>query len=57
MKNTNQDQESLNIYRIRKLLKKTCIKISRGLGNPYTTNEKEIEMIMKVTKEKNVLIN
>ena len=56
MKNINQSQESLSVYKIRKLLQKTRIRISRKIRNSYTINEKEIEMTMGITREKNVTI-
>ena len=57
MKDINQSQESLKIYRIRKLLKKTCIRTNQGIRDTYIINKKETKIIIKITKRENVLIN
>ena len=57
MKNTDKSQESLDIYRVRKLPEKIRIKTDRRNGDSYTTNEKEIKIIIKITKKENVLKN
>ena len=55
MKDINQNQESPNVYRIRKLLKKTRIRIGREIRYSYKTNKEETEMTIKTIKKKDVL--
>ena len=57
MKNTNQSQESLNILKVRKLLKKTCIRIDWEIRSTNVTNEEETKIIMRITKRKDILVN
>ena len=57
MKDINQDQESLNVLEIRKLLKKTCIETDRRNKSSYVINKKEIEMTIRIIRKKDVLIN
>ena len=55
MENTDKSQESLDIYRVRKLLKKIRIKTDERNRNPYTTNKKRSKMTMEITREESVL--
>ena len=57
MKDINQSQEILNVYRIRKLLKKICIRINREIRDFQTTNKEETEIIIKTVREKDILTN
>ena len=57
MKNIDEDQEGLNIYRVRELLEKTYIRTDRRNENPYTINKKETKMIVKNVRRRNVLKN
>ena len=57
MKDINQSQESLNVYRIYNILKKIRIRIDRRIRGSYKTNKKETEMIMETTRRKDVLTN
>ena len=47
----------MNIYRIRKLLKKIRIKIDRRNRNSHVTNKKEIKVTMKIVRKKDILKN
>ena len=53
----DKDQESLNVRRVRKLLKKICTRTDRRNRDLYTTNEKGTKMTMRVTRRKSVLRN
>ena len=57
MKDINQSQEDLNVYRIRELLKKIRIRTNRRIRSSYTINEERTKIIMKITRRKNVLKN
>ena len=57
MKDVNQNQESLNVYRIRKLLKKIRIRIDRRIRDLYVINKKEIKMTIKIVRRKDILIS
>ena len=57
MENTNKNQEDSNIFRIYKLLKKTCIRTNQENGNSYTINEERIEMTIRIIRRRNVSIN
>ena len=57
MENTDKNQESLDIYRIYKLLKKTCIRTNRKNEDSYTINKKEIKMTIKIIRKKDILKN
>ena len=57
MKNINKSQGGPDIYRIRKLLKKTYIKTSRRNRNSYTTDKKEIKITMEIVEKENISTN
>ena len=57
MKDIDQSQESSNVYKIRKLLKKIRIRIDRRIRNSYTTNKKKTEVTIRTIRRKNVLVN
>ena len=54
MKDVNQSQKDLNIYKIYKLLKKIRIRIDREIRDSYTTNKKETKIKVRITKEKDI---
>ena len=57
MENINKSQGDLDIYRIRKLLKKTRTRTSRGDRDSYTTNKKETKMTIETVRKENILTN
>ena len=57
MENTDKSQGGSDIYRIRKLPKKTRTRTSRRNEDPYTTNEKRTKMTMGTTRGESVSEN
>ena len=57
MKNINKDQRSLSLRKVYKLLKKIRTKTNRENRNPYKINKKEIKIIMKIIRERNISKN
>ena len=54
MKNINKGQRGPDIYRIRKLPKKTCTRTGRRNRDPYTTDKKGTKMAMGVTRGESI---